>query len=409
MTGERIVVSGMGALAPNGVGADAFWQGTRNGRSGIKSIAPIATARNRVGIGGHIPGLEQMPFAHRCSPALYDRVSRLMKMAADEALASARLPEADLRDRRLGIIVGVAMGGMASLDRCYEDYHVQRTGITTNEFIASMPNSPSALLSIEYGAGHLNYTLNTACSSSSAAIGLAYSLLRQGALDVCLTGGAEAPLTPVVINNFDKLKLLNSKSNDQPERASMPFCLYRNGLVLAEGAGMLVLEREAHLLARGGSRMCEVIGYGAGSDAAHIVAPDADGQARTIRAALADAGIRPADVDYIHAHGTSTRLNDAVETRAIKAAYGSHAHRIPISSVKSMIGHTLGASGALSVICTVKALADGFLPPTINLDASDPDCDLDYVANVGRGVAADVAVVHAFGFGGNNQVLVLRR
>lgn len=406
---SKVFVTGMGVLSPNGIGIDNYWSNTKLGISGIRTIDFFSTERNRVKVGGFIGDLDKIPFSHNCPISVYDRVSRLIKIAADEALADAGIRLEEIQGMKIGIIVGMAMGGMGSLERCYQDFFVEKTGVTTNEFIASMPNTPSSILSMEYGIKGLNYTINTACSSSAAAIGLAYWLLQKRVFDVCLTGGAEAPLTPVLLSNFERLKLLNSKSNEFPERASKPFSKDRNGFVLSEGAGVLVLESDEHVTRRNGKRMCEIIGYGASSDAFHIVAPDVNGQVMAIDSAFTSAGISPQQVDYIHAHGTSTRRNDVVETESIRRAYGKSAYNIPISSVKSMIGHTIGASASLSLICTVRALQEGFLPPTINLDVPDPECDLDYVPNVGREVEAKVAMIHSFGFGGNNHVIILQK
>ena len=307
-----------------------------------------------------------------------------------------------------GIMLGVAMGGVFSLEKCYHDFLVQKTGTVFNEFLAAMPNMPGNLLAMEYGIKGLNCTINTACSSSLTAIGMAYNSIKRGQLEICMTGGAEAPLSPCIINHFEKLRLLNTKSNSRPEKACRPFSGDRAGIVLSEGAAIFILESEEHLKKRGGRALIEICGSSSANAAGHIVAPDPDAEEAVIKAALADAWMQPGELDYIQAHGTGTRVNDKVETEAIKRVYSDHARSIPVSSVKSMIGHSLGASGALSVAITSLSILNDYITPTINLDIPDGNCDLDYVPNTGRRKEITKAVVHSFGLGGNNSVLILR-
>ena len=405
----RVFISGMGVISPNGANLTEYWDHTKEGISGIRKIDFFNTEQNRIKIAGFIQNFSQIEFNHNCSKLLYDKVSILTKIAADEALGNAGIQLEEISNLNMGVILGVAMGGMQSLEKCYQDFFIEKTGIIADAFIASMPNTPSSLLAMEYGIRGLNYTINTACSSSAAAIGLASFLIQRGVIDLCLAGGAEAPLTSATLKNFEKLKVLNSKSNEQPEYSSRPFSKDRSGFVLSEGAGVLLLESEENLEKRNGKKEAEIIGYGASNDAFHIVAPDIQGQLIATSSALENACIQPEQVDYIHAHGTGTKKNDFVETQVIKSIYGQRAYDIPISSVKSMIGHTLGASAVLSVICTVQGLKHNFLPPTINLDVSDPECDLDYIPNLGRESKARVAMIHSFGFGGNNHVIALKR
>jgi len=398
----------MGAVAPNGVGVASFWRNTRAGVSGIKKIDFFDTARHRVQIAGFIRNGDISQWRHKVAAQLYDRIAVLSKIAADEALDNSGLDPEAITNVRTGIMMGMALSGMLSLDTCYEDFILEKRGMIVDAFIASMPNVPAALLAMEYGIIGPNYTINAACSSSLAAIGLAYQLIRNDIIDVCLAGGAEAPLTAPTMRNFERLKVLNSNSNNEPQKASRPFHRDRCGFVLSEGAGLVVLESEAHLRRREGTAVAEIIGFGSTNDAGHIVAPNADGQFQAVKLALNDAGINPEQIDYTHAHGTGTRQNDAVETEVIKRIYGDRAYNVPISSVKSMIGHTLGASGVLSLISTIMGIREGFLPPTINLDLPDPLCDLDYIPNAGRKAEVETAAVHNFGFGGNNNVLVVR-
>jgi 3-oxoacyl-[acyl-carrier-protein] synthase II len=406
---RKVYVSGMGVLAPNAVGVDAFCRNVRLGHSGISGIDRFDTSKLRCRIGGLVREGDRQPANCRVPEYAYDRVSLLARVACDEALEHAKLSDLGVVGLRCGIVLGIALGGMSSLEKCYAGFLRQDIGPSIEDFIASMPNMAAAILAMEYGIRGLNYTLNTACSSSAAAIGLGFWLVRAGVLDVCIAGGAEAPLTPAILANFETLRVLNLKSNAEPERAVKPFSRDRQGMVLSEGSGIVILESDEHLDRRGEQPLCEILGYGASDDAAHLIAPDSAGQALAIQSALADAGVFPEQVDYIQAHGTGTRQNDAVETASIKSVWKADAHRVPVSSIKSMIGHTLGAAGALSFIATVGALRESFLPPTINLDMPDPDCDLDYVANSSRRQPLRIALVNSFGFGGHNNVLVVGR
>ena len=409
MTQRRVFISGMGAVAPNGVGVIEYWRNSREGISGLSAIDVFDTSDHRVKIAGSVRGLDKFQHRPTISESLYDRVAILAKIAADEALEFSGLDLETVRPERTGIIFGQGLSGMQSVENWHKDYFVDKTGITVDDFIASFPNAAAAILAMEYKVKGLNYTINAACSSSSAAIGLGAVLIRSGVLDVCIAGGADAPLTASTLKCFEKLKILNAKNNDQPKKASRPFSGDRKGFVLSEGAGILVLEAEEHLEERNGNKICEIIGYGSSNDASHILAPNKSGQVLAIRTALKDAGIAPNQVDYIHAHGTGTRLNDFIETEAIKEVYGKRSYDIPISSVKSMIGHTIGASGALSIICTVQGINDSFLPPTINLNLPDPQLNLDYIPLNGRQRTVEISVVNAFGFGGNNNIIILKK
>lgn len=408
MTCRRVFVTGMGAVAPNGIGVDAFWRNSRNGISGLSAIDSFDTSDHRVKIGGVVRNIDGVQLRTTVSEYLYDRVSRLAKIAADEALDASCLSLDTLPPSRVGIILGQGLSGMQSVENWHRDFFIDKTGITVDDFVASFPNTPAAILAMEYGIRGLNYTINTACSSAAAAVGLGFQLIRNGLLDVCIAGGADAPLTSATLKNFENLRVLNSKNNDSPETASRPFSADRKGFVLSEGAGVLILESE-ELMRRGRKKLCEIVGYGSSNDANHILAPHTPGQVLALKAALEDAGIEPGQVDYIHAHGTGTKLNDLVETEAIKAVFGAFAHEIPIFSVKSMIGHTIGASAALSAICTIQSINNSYLPPTLNCIVPDPKLDLDFVALHGRSKKVTTALINAFGFGGNNNIIVLKK
>lgn len=409
MTSNRVFISGMGAVSSNGVGLEEYWKNCSIGVSGIKKIDFLDLNGLKTHIGGFVRDINEIRSHHTVAVSLYDRVSILVKSAADEALANAGISFEDERlSRSCGIILGVGMGGMLSLEKCYRDFLVEKTGRTFDEFLASMPSTPANILAMEYGIRGINLTINTACSSSTTAIGLAYKLIQKGVLDFCITGGGEAPLAPAIIKHFEKLRLLNTKSNHQPQKACKPFSGDRLGIALSEGAAIVFLESQTHMQERHGTPLCEVLGFGTNNDAQHIVTPSPDGEESVIRAALLDGGVQPNEVNYIQAHGTGTRQNDKVETEAIKRVYAENAYNIPISSVKSMIGHSLGASGSLSTVITILTLMNGFITPTINLDIPDISCDLDYVANEGRHENTKIAAIHSFGLGGNNSVLLLK-
>jgi 3-oxoacyl-(acyl-carrier-protein) synthase len=408
MNSRRVFISGMGVVSPNGVGIKEYWDNCSGGISGIKKINFLNLEGLKTNIGGFIPGINEGNVKHNLDITFYDRLSILIKFATDEALSNAGLSCNSQLLQNSGVIIGVAMGGMLSLESCYRDSFVEKTGNTFNEFLAAMPNTPANLLAMEYGARGINLTIHTACSSSTTAVGVAYTLIKNGSLDLCLTGGGEAPLTPTTIKYFEKLRLLSTKSNSNPSNACKPFSRDRMGIVLSEGSAMMVLESRASLEKRGSTPLCEIIGFGSNNDAHHIVAPNVDGEEEAIRLALSDGSIKPCEVNYIQAHGTGTKLNDKVETEAIKLVYGPNAHEIPISSVKSMIGHSLGASGSLSLVITVLSMINNFITPTINLNEPDPECNLDYTSNTGRTITINMAAVHSFGFGGNNSVLLLR-
>ncbi len=408
MTPKRIFISGIGVVSPNGIGLHDFWYNSRNGISGIKKINFLDLDGLKTHISGFVIGINGDQVSHRLDITFYDRLSMLVKIAADEALSNAGLAGKTQYLNNAGIILGIAMGGMLSLESCYRDSFVDKTGNIFNEFLAAMPNTPANLLAMEYGAKGINLTVNTACSSSITAIGLAYNMIKNGSLDLCITGGGEAPITPTTIKHFEKLRLLNTKSNDNPTNACRPFNKDRMGIVLSEGSAIIILESQASLDKRGAKPTCEIIGFGSNNDAYHIVAPSVDGEVEAISLALSDAGINPGEVDYIHAHGTGTKLNDKVETEAIKRIYGEKVKEIPISSIKSIIGHTLGASGALSVAITVLSMKNCYITPTINLNDPDPECDLFYTPNEGKTKTIKAATVHSFGFGGSNSILILR-
>ena len=342
---------------------------------------------------------------------MLDRVSQMASIATAQALANAAL-DLEIEERRdVGVFLGTGMGGAASTDEGYVAlYREGADRLKPFTVLLAMNNAPAAWIGIEHSLTGPNLTYSTACSSSAVAIGEAWLRIRGGAARVMLAGGAEAPLTFGTLKAWEALKTLAAEDPDDPSASCKPFAKNRSGLVLGEGAAMLVLEEWEHAVERGAQVYGEIVGYGLSTDVEHITRPTVEGQARTMRLALESAGISPRDVGYINAHGTATLANDAVETKAIRQVFGAHADGIPISSTKSMHGHLLGAAGAVELIATLLTLKKGIVPPTMNLHAADPECDLDYVPNIARpGKGVEIALSNSFAFGGTNAVLACRR
>jgi 3-oxoacyl-[acyl-carrier-protein] synthase II len=408
---RRVVVTGIGAVNAVGNGVPDFLQGLREGRPGGAPITQFDASESPVKMACEVKNFDPTVFLDKKTARRTDRYSHFAVAAAREAVAHARLeiePEAD----RIGTSIGSGIGGLNTLYAAHE--HLFAKGIDRFSPFwvpALIPNMGAAYVSIELGTRGPLVASCTACAASSMAVGDAVMYIRQGMADVMLAGGAEAAVTPMGIGGFHGMRAMSTR-NDDPAGASRPFDLDRDGLVIGEGGAVLVLEELDHALARGANILAEVTGYGLSADAAHVTEPDPTGQnpARAIRMALADAGREPAEVGYINAHGTSTPVGDASETRVLKLVFGEEgAYKIPASSTKSMTGHMLGAAGATeAVICTL-VLQENFLPPTINLDTPDPACDLDYVPNEARPAEVDVVLSNGFGFGGHNACLVLER
>jgi 3-oxoacyl-[acyl-carrier-protein] synthase II len=340
-----------------------------------------------------------------------DRVSQMAIAATQMATREAGLTNGQLDSYDVGVILGTGFGGQGSMEEYYGAYYsngkARRSAIAIPK---SMYNASSSNIAIRFKTRGPNITISTACSSGANAIGQAFHLIRYGHADRMIAGGVDAPVTPVVMDAWKEMRVLSTK-NEQPERACKPFSANRDGFVLAEAAGIVVLEALESALERGAPIYAEVLGYGSTSDAAHITFPDPDGESHAITRALRDAGVRAEEIDYVNAHGTATKLNDASETEAIKRVFGSRAYEIPVSSVKSMLGHSMGAAGAVEFIATVLAIKEKVIPPTINYEESDPQCDLDYVtdgARVMKAAPLRTAISNSFGFGGNNAVLVAR-
>jgi 3-oxoacyl-[acyl-carrier-protein] synthase II len=412
---RRVVVTGLGAITPLGNDVATTWACMKEGRSGIRRITLFDPARVASRIGGEIRGFEPETVMPRKEVRRNDRYIHYAWAAAAEALADAGLPnpiEDEVEAERTGAIIGSGIGGINTMIRDIieaNELGVERVGpFLVTAMIADMAPGYVAIYANARGP---NYSTISACASSNHAIGDALNIIRRGDADVMIAGGSEAGIGEIPVAAFSAMKALSTKRNDEPDKASRPFDADRDGFVMGDGAGVLVFEALQHAQARGAVILAELVGYAATDDASHITlpAPGGRGAAASMRLALADAGMKPDDVDYINAHGTSTPPNDRAETAAIKTVFGERAYEIPISSTKSMTGHMLGAGGGVEAIACVRALQEGMLPPTINYENPDPECDLDYVPNAARQVAIRTAMSNSFGFGGHNATIILRR
>jgi 3-oxoacyl-[acyl-carrier-protein] synthase II len=409
---KRIAVTGIGLIAPTGVGRERVWGALAEGRSGISRIEDFDTSNLKTNIAGVCREFRGEEFFDEREMSRLDRVSQMAIAATEMATREAGLTNGQLDSYDAGVYLGTGFGGQGSIEEFCGAFFSNGKGRRSAIAIPkSMYNASSSNIAIRFKTRGPNITVTTACSSGANAIGQAFHLIRYGHADRMIAGGADAPITPVVMDAWKEMRVLSTK-NDPPERACKPFSANRDGFVLAEGAGIVVLEDLEKAVERGVHIYAEVIGYGSTADASHITFPDPDGEAHAMTRALKDAGARPEEIDYINAHGTATKLNDASETEAIKRVFGSRSYEIPINSIKSMLGHSMGAAGAIEFISTVLAIEHQLVPPTINYEESDPQCDLDYVTEgareFGRSRPLRTAISNSFGFGGNNAVLVVR-
>jgi 3-oxoacyl-[acyl-carrier-protein] synthase II len=405
---RRVVVTGIGVVSPLGLTASATWDGLRAGRSGVGKISLFDPGDFPVRIAAEVPGFDaESSFGRRRARHL-DRVSQLALVAAKEAMDQSGLDTGVTGDRA-GVLWGTGIGGIHSLEEGIDVLNTRGPDWVNPYSLPMMiPNMTAGHIAMEWGIRGYSSCTVTACSASAQAIGEGLDLIRAGRVDSIVCGGSEAAVTRVAIAAFAAMKALSTR-NDEPERASRPFDAQRDGFVMGEGAAALVLEERQAALRRGAPVLAELLGYGVSSDAYHMTQPhpEGDGAVRAMEAALADAGIRAEAVGYVNAHGTSTLPNDRIETLALKKVFGAKVP--PVSSTKSMTGHTLGAAGALEAAVCIQVLNEQLLPPTVNQEVSDPDCDLDYVANAARPAAVRVAVTNSFGFGGHNATLVFGR
>jgi beta-ketoacyl-acyl-carrier-protein synthase II len=406
----RVVITGMGTVNPLGLNVAETWGNMLRGASGVGPITLFDASDLLVRIACEVRGFDPARYMEAREARRRDRFEQFASAAAKEAVAQAGLEVREDERGRVAVIVSSAVGGLASLQDTIMTMHNEGPRRVSPFAIPMlMSNGAAGLLAIDYGFRGPSFSVASACAAGADGIGQAWHLIRAGVVDAALAGASEATITRVGVSAFDRMGAL-SRRNETPERTPSPFDRGRDGLVMGEGAGILVLERLERARARGATILAELAGYGATADAYHITAPadDGVGGAAAIAAALHSAGLRADDVDYINAHGTGTPLNDASETRAIKAALGERAYRVPISSTKSMTGHMMGATGALEAILCVLAIRNGVVPPTIHYNERDPECDLDYVPNEARQEKVRVALSNAFGFGGHNAVLALR-
>ncbi|MBM3311161.1 MAG: beta-ketoacyl-ACP synthase II [Candidatus Aminicenantes bacterium] len=408
---KRVVITGVGLVTPLGVGVETNWEALKSGRSGVGPITKFDPSRHPTKIAGEVKGFDPLQFIDRREARRMDPFIQYAIAAAEVAVRDARIPAAALEGDRCGVCVGSGIGGIGTI----EDQHrtlLEKGPDRVSPFflVAAIINEASGQISIRYRAKGPNSATVTACTSGTHAVGDSVRIIQRGEADVMIAGGAESAITPLGIAGFCAMKAL-SERNDEPERASRPFDAGRDGFVMGEGAGVVILEELGHALRRGASVYAEVVGYGMTGDAFHVAAPaeDGDGAVRVMRRALDDAGVPPTVVQYINAHGTSTPLNDRIETAAVKAVFGEHARRLGVNSTKSMTGHLLGAAGGVETAITALCLKHQVMTPTINYETPDPDCDLDYVPNVSRPAEIVYALSNSFGFGGTNGSLLLRR
>jgi len=414
MNDRRVVITGVGVLSPLGNDLESTWAGLKAGKSGIGPITLMDTEGYTTTIAGEVKGFDAAPFfsnpkdARRC-----DRYAQFGVAASKMAIEDSGLNDYENLDRnRIGVMVGSGIGGLGTLEREHTKL-IQRSPSRVSPFVIPMmiSNIASGLLSIEYGFGGPNMTIVTACATTNHNIGEAWRMIKFGDADAIVCGGAEATILPMGLAGFGNMKALSTR-NDEPERASRPFDTGRDGFVMGEGAGMFVIEDYEHAKKRGAKIYGEIVGYGVSGDAYHMTSPHPDGAgaSRCMNMALNHAEMNPEDVTYVNAHGTSTPQGDIGETKAIKASFGDYAKNgLIVSSTKSMVGHLLGAAGGIELAACLMAMRDNVIPPTINLENQDPECDLDYCANEAREVEVKAALSNSFGFGGHNASLLVKK
>jgi len=405
------VVTGIGVVTPAGNNLEEFWTNLTDGKSGVGPITRFDTEGYTSKVAAEVKNFEPADYIDRKEARRMDRFTQFAVAATGMAVENAGLDIEKLNRARCGVILGSGVGGIETLEQQHRVLLERGPGRISPFFIPMMiSNMGSGQVSIAYGLRGFNVTTTSACASSTNAIGDAFKLIQRGQADLMITGGTEAPITSLAVAGFCSMKALSTR-NDDPAGASRPFEAGRDGFVIGEGAVILVLEEMQHAIDRGANILAEIIGYGASCDAYHITAPDPEGTgaAMAMRMALDDAGLAPVKVDYINAHGTSTPLGDKLETLAIKEVFGEHARKLAVSSTKSMTGHLLGSAGGLEAAVCALTITRGVIPPTINMEHPDPECDLDYVPNKARQTKVDIALTNSFGFGGHNATLIFER
>ena len=405
---RRVVVTGMGILCPTGNSVEEAWQNAAAGVTGIHAIQRFDTSHLENHFGGEVKNFDPEAFLGRREARRTDRVTQMALYAAKQAVEDSGLQVTDENRYDIACVIGSGIGGITSIFESIKGF-IEKGPKSVSPLMVPMmlPDAPSSKISMTYGLRGPNFAISTACATGNNCIGEATEMIRRGQVTMALAGSSEAGLVDVAIASFNNMTAI-SRRNDEPERASRPFDRDRDGFVIAEGAAVLVLEELEHAIARGAKIYAEIIGYGHTSDAYHVTAPleTGEGAAKAIEFALEDAELKPEDIDYINAHGTSTPLNDPSETLAIKRVFGEQAYEVPISSTKSVTGHLMGAAGAVEAVFSVQAIRNSFIPPTINLDNPDPACDLNYTPNAGVAHDIQYAMSNSFGFGGHNAVLI---
>jgi 3-oxoacyl-[acyl-carrier-protein] synthase II len=408
---KRVVVTGIGVITPVGIGKEQFWKSLINGQSGIDRITKFDTSEYPVKIAGEVKGFIPEDYIDKKEVRRMDRFSQFAVASAAMAVEDSGLKIGELDPNKIGVILGSGIGGIETLEEQHKILLEKGPKRISPFFIPMLiSNMGAGHISMKFSAKGPNLTVVTACASGTHAIGEAFRLIERGDAEIVLAGGAEAPITPLALAGFASMKAL-STNNDKPKEASRPFDAERDGFIMSEGAGIVVLESIEHAEKRGAAIYGEIIGYGNTSDAYHVTqpAPEGKGAARAMKQAIIDGDIHPEMVDYINAHGTSTPLNDKFETMAIKAVFKEYSYKISISSTKSMTGHLLGAAGAVEFIATILAVKEGIIPPTINYYNPDPDCDLDYTPNKARNKEIQYALTNSLGFGGHNATILVKK
>lgn len=406
----RVVVTGVGAVTPLGTGVDVFWPRMLKGESGIGLVTLMDVSEYPTRIAGEVKDFDPEAWLDKKEARRIDRFLAFAAAAAQMAMDDACFPNDEELKLDTGVLIGSGIGGLTFMSEQTRRLHIDGPGKVSPFLVPYMiPDMASGYVSILQGLKGPNTCVVSACSTGADAIGTAYHIIKRGDATAMVCGGSEAPINPIGMSGFCSARAM-STNNDDPSGASRPFDADRDGFVIAEGAAVFVLEDYDHAVKRGASILGEVVGYGMSGDAYHITAPDpeGDGAVRSMKMALMRAGIEPAQVGYVNAHGTSTQLNDKTETGAIKRAFGDAAYKVPVSSTKSMIGHTLGAAGAIEALICLLAIRDSMLPPTTNQVTPDPECDLDYVPNSARAAKVEYAMSNSFGFGGHNVTLILK-
>ena len=408
MSKKKVVITGLGVLAPNGNNIHEFWESLCQGKSGINAITHFDTEGFSVKIAGELNGFKVEEHLETSQIRKLDPFSIFALVAAQEAIENAKINWNNINMHQVGVILGTGVGGIYTMEEQHSVLMNRGSRRISPFFVPKMiANIAAGHIAIKWGLKGPNHTVTTACASATDAIGIATRLIQIGDADMIIAGGTEASISPLTISGFANMKALSRNPNNQT--ASRPFDKSRDGFVMGEGAGIMVIESEEHAKNRHAEILGEIAGYGSTNDASHITQPQKEGAVLAMKKAIQDAGLSPANIDYINAHGTSTPLNDKNETNAIKDVFGDHAYSLKISSTKSMTGHLLGASGSIEAIASVKAIEHNLAPPTINYVTADPDCDLDYVPNTVQQFPIDTVISNSFGFGGHNAVILIKR